>query len=89
MLLADSTGYTSFLASTPTEVGGSVTATLLEELLGAVFPPFKVANIEGDAVFSYGIDGNVLHGQAFVESIEASYVEFRRALELMVLNTSL
>lgn len=76
MLLADITGYTSFLASTPTEVGGSVTATLLEELLGAVFPPFKVANIEGDAVFIYAPDGSSASGQTVLDAIDTLYCAF-------------
>ena len=78
LLLADITGYTSFLASTPTEVGGSVTASLLEELLGAVFPPFKVANIEGDAVFLYAPDeGNAsASGQTVLDAIDTLYCAF-------------
>ena len=46
LLLADITGYTNFLANTPTDVGGRITAGLLDGLVGTVIPPFKVGNIE-------------------------------------------
>jgi hypothetical protein len=39
-------------------------------------------------VFSYGLGGGALGGQALVEMIEETYVAFRRAIEQMVLNTT-
>jgi hypothetical protein len=39
-------------------------------------------------VFSYGLGGGALGGQALVEMIEEAYVAFRRAIEQMVLNTT-
>jgi uncharacterized protein YndB with AHSA1/START domain len=88
ILIADITGYSRFLNESELVHAGQTLSALLEVMVEQTRPPLVVSKLEGDAVFSYGIDGNVLAGQAFVESIEASYVEFRRALELMVLNTS-
>ena len=88
ILIADITGYSRFLNESELVHAGQTLSALLEVMVEQTRPPLVVSKLEGDAVFSYGLDGNVLHGQAFVESIEASYVEFRRALELMVLNTS-
>jgi hypothetical protein len=47
-----------------------------------------VSKLEGDAVVSYGLEDGFVGGQTFVESIEETYVAFRRAIELMVLNNS-
>ncbi len=76
LLLADITGYTRFLASTPTEVGGNIATSLLETLLGTVFPPFKVANIEGDAVFIYAPDDGTASGQTVLEAVDSLYCAF-------------
>lgn len=51
-------------------------------------PPLKVSGLEGDAVFSYALPGLDLAAQTFVEIIERTYVEFRRAIDLMVLNNT-
>lgn len=76
LLLADITGYTSFLANTPTEAGGSITASLLERLLNTVTPPFMVGNIEGDAVFLYAPDDGQATGQTVLDAIDSLYCAF-------------
>ena len=88
IVIADITGYSRFLNESELVHAEQTLSALLEILIEQTRPPLVVSKLEGDAVFSYGIDGTNLRGQAFVESIEACYVEFRRALELMVLNTS-
>lgn len=50
--------------------------------------PLVLSRLEGDAVISYAPKETVLDGQTLVEIIETTYVEFRRARERMVLNTS-
>lgn len=76
LLLADITGYTGFLAKTSAEAGGAVAETLLQTLLDAVFPPFRVANIEGDAVFVYAPDDGSATGQTVLDAIDALYCAF-------------
>ncbi len=88
ILIADITGYSRFLNESELVHAEETLSALLELLVQQTRPPLVVSKLEGDAVFSYGLDSTVLHGQAFVESIEACYVEFRRALDLMVLNTT-
>lgn len=60
-------------------------AELLELLVTHTRPPIIVSKLEGDAVLSYLLDSGSLRGQAFAEVIESLYVDFRSALELMVL----
>ncbi len=88
LLIADITGYSTYLNESELIHAEQTLSALLELLVDQTRPPLVVSKLEGDAVFSYGIEGMPLRGQAFIESLEACYVEFRRALELMVLNTS-
>jgi hypothetical protein len=76
LLLADITGYTNFLANTPTDVGGRITAGLLDGLVGTVIPPFKVGNIEGDAIFIYAPDDGSASGQTVLEAVDSLYCAF-------------
>lgn len=88
MLIADITGYSRYLNESELDHAEQTLSALLELLVRETRPPLVVSKLEGDAVFSYGLDVAALRGQAFVESLEACYVEFRRALDLMVLNTT-
>lgn len=88
ILIADITGYSRFLNESELVHAEQTLSALLELLVQQTRPPLVVSKLEGDAVFSYGLDATGLRGQPFVESIEACYVEFRRALDLMVMNTT-
>ncbi len=88
ILIADITGYSRFLNESELVHAEQTLSALLELLVEQTRPPLIVSKLEGDAVFSYGLDATGLRGQAFVESLEACYVEFCRALDLMVLNTT-
>jgi len=88
ILIADITGYSRFLNESELVHAEQTLSALMEVLIQQTRPPMVVSKLEGDAVFSYGLSSTGLQGQAFVESIEACYIEFRRALELMVLNTT-
>ena len=88
LLIADITGYTTYLSRSELDHADQTLSSLLELLISETPPPLTVSQLEGDAVMSYALETKMPSGQTFVESIEAVYVEFRRALELMVLNTS-
>lgn len=88
LLIADISGYTQFLTSSELEHAQDVLSSLMELLIDHTLPPLRVAGIQGDAVFSYGLGGGALGGQTLVEMIEEMYVAFRRAIEQMVLNTT-
>lgn len=76
LLLADITGYTNFLANTPTDIGGRITANLLDELIETVRPPFKVGNIAGDALFVYAPDDGDASGQTVLDAVDSLYCAF-------------
>lgn len=88
LLIADITGYTTYLTRSELEHAEQTLTALMELLVDQTPPPMSVAQLEGDAVLSYAIDDVMPSGQTFIETIDTIYVEFRRALELMVINTS-
>jgi len=88
LLIADISGYTHYLTSSELEHAQQVLGSLMELLIDHTLPPLRVAGLQGDAVFSYGIASGALGGQTLVEMIETTYVAFRRAIEQMVLNTT-
>jgi len=92
LLIADITGYTMFLSESELEHAQEILGTLLELLLSHTRPPLTVSRTAGDAVISYALTpaaaGPALQGQTFVELLEDTYVAFRQAIELMVLNNT-
>lgn len=85
-MIADITGYTTYLSDSELEHAQEVLASLIGLLMKSARPPLKVSGLEGDAVFSYSLADFDLGAQTFVEIIEQTYVAFRRAIDLMVLN---
>jgi len=88
LLIADITGYTAFLRESELDHAKDSLRVLLDLLIEQTIPPQVISRLEGDAVISYAPEGSFQDGQTLVEMIEGTYVEFRRALDLMVLNTS-
>lgn len=88
LFIADITGYTAFLRESELDHAKDSLRSLLDLLIEHTKPPLIISRLEGDAVISYTPDDSFMQGQTLVELIESTYVEFRRALELMVLNTT-
>ena len=88
IVIADITGYTSYLSHSELEHAQEVLQSLLELLIDHTKPPLVITRLAGDAVISYAIESRPVHGQAFIEMIEDTYVAFRRAINQMVLNTT-
>ena len=88
LLISDITGYTSFLSHSELEHAQDSLRTLVNLLIEHTRLPLVISNLEGDAVLSYALQGDYKQGQTLVDMMEETYVAFRRALELMVLNTS-
>ncbi len=88
LLIADITGYTAYLNESELEHAQETLSTLLELLIEHTRPPLILSRLAGDAVISYALQGALPGGQTLVEMIEDTYVAFRRAIELMVLNNT-
>lgn len=87
LFIADLTGYTNYLHDSELEHARETLTALLEVLVGGTRPPLTISRLEGDAVFSYGLEDFSLRGQTVLEMVEGIYVAFRRAIDLMVMNT--
>ena len=88
LLIADITGYTAFLSTSELEHAQETLSELLELMIQHNRSPLIISSLAGDAVFSYALRGSFTQGQTFVEMLEDTYVAFRRAIELMVLNNT-
>ena len=87
-LIADITGYTGYLNASELEHAQQTLTALLNLLIKHTKPPLVISRLAGDAVISYGLRDGFLQGQTFAETLEQTYVAFRRAIELMVRNTT-
>jgi hypothetical protein len=87
-LIADITGYTVYLSQSELDHAQGTLTALLNLLIEHTKPPLVISRLAGDAVISYGLRDHFFQGQTFVEMIEDTYVAFRRAIDLMVLNTT-
>jgi hypothetical protein len=76
-LIADISGYTSYLAGVELDHAQDIVADLVSTVVTALRPAFRLAKLEGDAAFMYAaaekIDGSIL-----LDAIERCYFGFRR-----------
>jgi uncharacterized protein YndB with AHSA1/START domain len=80
LLLADISGYTEFVTQTEIEHGSQILQSLIQILLDETKPPLRVQEVEGDAVFSYGLAEEFDHGELLLQMIEGMYAAFKTAL---------
>ena len=77
LVIADISGYTSFVAKTELEHSHEILADLLELLVRKFQPLMTISKLEGDAVFAYAAEGVFSRGETLIEFIESTYVAFR------------
>ena len=83
LVLADISGYTSFVAQTEIEHAGLACSYLLETIVEQLDDLLTIAKLEGDAVFAYVEESQLEDCQRLLVLIDQTYVAFReRALEL-------
>ena len=77
LIIADISGYTSYLAAAELDHAQDILADLMDTVVGAFRPTFKLAKLEGDAAFVFavteGVDGSVLQ-----DAVEGCYFAFQR-----------
>ena len=79
LVIADISGYTGFLAGAELDHAQDVLADLMNTVVAAFRPTFRLAKLEGDAAFVYAITENV-DGPQLQDTIERCYFAFRRRL---------
>jgi hypothetical protein len=88
IMIADITGYTTYLSESELEHANSVLRTLLNVLIENTRLPLIISRLQGDAVISYAIEGSFLLGVSMLEMVEACYIAYRQAIDLMLINTN-
>ena len=79
LLIADISGYTSFLAGAELDHAQDILADLMSTVVSGLRPTFRLAKLEGDAAFVYAI-GETIDGPALQDTVERCYFAFRRRL---------
>src|SRR5512134_185145 len=83
LVLADISGYTSFVAQTEIEHADIALSYLLETIVEKLSNVLIISKLEGDAVFAYVEDSKLQEGKSLLELIDNTYLAFRdRALTL-------
>lgn len=77
LLLADISGYTSFVAQTEIEHADIALSYLLETIVEKLNATLTIAKLEGDAVFAYAEDGRLSDGKYLLELVDQTYRAFR------------
>lgn len=77
LLLADISGYTSFVAKSELEHAHDILSELLELILKRLTTIFTLSKLEGDAIFSYAPESKLDRGETLLELIESTYAAFK------------
>jgi uncharacterized protein YndB with AHSA1/START domain len=77
LLIADISGYTSYLAGVELDHAQDILADLISTVVSALRPNFKLAKLEGDAAFVFA-PAEKLDGSMLLDTIERCYFGFRR-----------
>jgi class 3 adenylate cyclase len=88
LLLADVTGFTAFLADAELVHAQAILEQVLETLVSSLTPALTLSEVEGDAVFVYGLESRVTRGELVVELAEAAYAAFRDLQRTMLRNAT-
>jgi hypothetical protein len=75
LVLADITGFTPFVATTELEHSQEILQQMLKGIISFLTPAFRLAEVEGDAVFVYS-EGLARHDMV-LEIIESAYFAYR------------
>ncbi len=83
LVLADISGYTSFVAKTEIEHAGMALSYLLETIVEQLDDLLIISKLEGDAVFAYVEEDKLEDCQKLLYLIDQTYLAFReKALSL-------
>lgn len=83
LLLADISGYTSFIARTEIEHAENVISPLLETIIEKLGDLLTFVKLEGDAVFAYVPEDRVSGFSAMLELLDNTYLIFRDSATTM------
>jgi len=83
LVLADISGYTSYVAQTEIEHADFALSHLLETIMENLGMQLTISKLEGDAVFAYVEESKLQESKSLLELIDQTYMAFRdKALAL-------
>ena len=77
LIIADISGYTSFVAKTELEHSQEILSELLELMVSRFQHVMTISKLEGDAVFAYAPEEVFVCSETLIDFIESMYVAFR------------
>jgi uncharacterized protein YndB with AHSA1/START domain len=77
LLIADISGYTSYLAGVELDHAQDILADLMGTVVTSLRPTFRLAKLEGDAAFTFA-PADKVDGSLLLDTIERCYFGFRR-----------
>ena len=86
-VIADISGYTSFLEAVELDDAQDIIADLMDTILRRLRPPFRLAKFEGDAAFVYAVSEKA-DGSLLQDAAECAYFAFRKRLRNIKLATT-
>jgi uncharacterized protein YndB with AHSA1/START domain len=78
-VIADISGYTSYLTGVELDHAQDILADLMDTVVKGLRPPFRLAKFEGDAAFVYAVTDKV-DGTLLQDAVESAYFAFRKRL---------
>ena len=77
LILADISGFSSFVARSELEHAHDILSELLELILKHITTIFTLSKLEGDAIFAYASEEKLKRGETLFELIESTYAAFK------------
>jgi uncharacterized protein YndB with AHSA1/START domain len=77
LVIADISGYTSYVAGTELEHSHEILSDLLETICMKIESLLTIHKLEGDAVFAYIPESKISRGETILELMESTYATFR------------
>jgi len=81
LVLADISGYTSYLAGVELTHARDILTELLELIVERFKPLLTIVKLEGDAVFAHAPKTKILRDEILLELLESTYLAFRDRVE--------
>ena len=88
LLLADISGFTAFLEGTELDHAQGILENVMLTIIGQLTPALQLAEVEGDAVFVYGLEDGVSRGELIFDLVDATYAAFRDLRRTMSRNAT-
>jgi uncharacterized protein YndB with AHSA1/START domain len=88
LLLADISGYTTFLTGTELEHSHAIVTELTKLIRSALAPPMQFVKLEGDAVFCFAPHEAFPSPELLIELVESCYFDFTNRLLNMMRSTT-